>query len=218
MGRIDLTLLSDQLNVYFIAGSRDCTSPLPLVLNEAIAGGITMFQFREKGPGALEGQMKKALALQLFTQCKEADVPFIVNDDVELALQIDADGIHVGQEDEDAASVRKRIGKNKILGVSAHSVEEAYRAIEAGADYLGIGPIYETSSKDDAEEVKGPGWIRELRENGVDLPLVAIGGINTDNGSDVLHAGADGLSVISAISKAASPFEVARELKALFDQ
>ncbi|WP_026690082.1 thiamine phosphate synthase [Alteribacter aurantiacus] len=216
MGRVDPLQLKRALRVYFIGGTRDCKLPFPLVLNEAISGGITMFQFREKGPGSLEGQMKEALAQQLFSQCQEASIPFVINDDVDLAIKLDADGVHVGQEDEEAKQVREKIGKEKILGVSAHTLEEALTAIDAGADYLGIGPIFETSSKADAKELKGPEWIRELRRNGIDIPLVAIGGITVENGNQVLKAGADGLSVISAISRAPSPNEAAKSLITLY--
>ncbi|PYZ97838.1 thiamine phosphate synthase [Alteribacter lacisalsi] len=216
MGGLDPAFVREKLKVYLIAGSKDTSSPLPVVLNEAIAGGITLFQFREKGPGAMEGQMKEALAMQLLKQCRNSGVPFIVNDDVDLALQIDADGIHVGQDDEDAAEVRKKAGKNKILGVSVHTVEEAYTAVEAGADYLGAGPIYKTGSKDDAKKESGPEWITEIRRNGIDIPVAAIGGINAGNGKEVIEAGADGLSVISAITMAPSPYQAAVELTSLF--
>ncbi|TMW73041.1 thiamine phosphate synthase [Alteribacter natronophilus] len=218
MGGLNHSSVRDQLKVYLVAGTRDCSSPLPHVLNESLSAGITMFQFREKGPGSLEGEMKKALALQLFNQCREASVPFIVNDDTDLAEQIDADGLHVGQEDDDAYEARKRIGKHKILGVSVHTVEEAYKAIEAGADYLGAGPIYATGSKADAEKESGPEWISELRRNGVDIPIAAIGGISQSNGTAVIRAGADGLAVISAITKAGSPYQAVKEFRGLFTE
>ncbi|WP_096435587.1 thiamine phosphate synthase [Alteribacter populi] len=217
MGRVTKENLAKQLQVYFIAGSKDCASPLPLVLHEAIQGGMTIFQFREKGAGSLTGEMKEALALQLYTQCQQAGIPFIINDHIDLAVSIDADGLHIGQEDVDVKTARKRIGKNKILGVSIHSIEEAYEAVNHGADYLGIGPLFETSSKEDANEVTGPNWVRELRANGIDLPIVGIGGITAENGGEVLRAGANGLAVISAISKAASPYQAAREFRQLYN-
>ena len=146
------------------------------------------------------------LARRIQDQCRQAGVPFIVNDDVELALKLNADGVHIGQDDECASSVRERIG-NRILGVSAHTVEEARRAILHGADYLGIGPIYPTRSKDDAKAVQGPAILRELREAGIDSPIVAIGGITVERVEEVIGASADGVAVISAVTGAESARE-----------
>ncbi|MFD1738006.1 thiamine phosphate synthase [Bacillus salitolerans] len=130
-------------------------------------------------------------------------MPFILNDDIDLALEIDADGIHIGQEDESTMSARERIG-DKILGVSAHNVEEAHAAVKAGADYLGVGPMYETSTKTDIREVQGPEVIELIREAGVILPIVGIGGISQGKVEAVIKAGPDGEDVISAISNAVS--------------
>lgn len=192
--------IKDALKLYFIMGSPNCHRDPVNILEEAIHGGISLFQFREKGQGALSGAEKKKLATALQQVCKEANIPFIVNDDIDLAVEIDADGVHIGQEDEAASSVRKRIGADKWVGVSAHTIEEAERAIKDGADYLGLGPIYPTSSKDDAESVKGTAIIRQFREHGFSIPLVGIGGITSTNAAAVMEAGADGVSVISAIS------------------
>ena len=139
--------------MYLVLGSVNCIVEPSRVVQDALAGGTTMVQFREKGQGALVGEPMIRLARRIQAECRQAGVPFIVNDDVELALKLNADGVHIGQDDESAASVRERIG-NRILGVSAHSVEEARRAILHGADYLGIGPIYPTRSKDDAKARK----------------------------------------------------------------
>ncbi|GLI84012.1 thiamine-phosphate synthase [Rossellomorea marisflavi] len=192
--------IKEALKVYFIMGSTNCHRDPVNILEEAIRGGISLFQFREKGQGALSGAEKKKLATALQQVCKEANIPFIVNDDIDLAVEIDADGVHIGQEDEAASTVRKRIGADKWVGVSAHTIEEAERAIRDGADYLGLGPIYPTSSKDDAESVKGTAIIRQFREHGFSIPLVGIGGITSTNAAAVMEAGADGVSVISAIS------------------
>lgn len=204
--------LRNQLKVYFIAGSNNCIKKPKEVLEEAIAGGITMFQFREKGEGSLEGEAKISLARELQQVCRENGIPFIVNDDVELAIQLDADGVHIGQEDDSAESVRGKIG-NKILGVSAHTVEEVEDAIKKGADYLGLGPIFPTSTKKDAKAVQGTRFIRELRSKGFDIPVVGIGGINPENAATVMEAGADGVSIITAISLADNITEAARKLK-----
>lgn len=201
------------LKVYFIMGSTNCHGDPVNVLEEAIRGGITLFQFREKGHGALSGTQKKELATELQQICRQANIPFIVNDDIDLAVEIDADGVHIGQEDEAASTVRKRLGADKWVGVSAHTIEEAERAIKDGADYLGLGPIYPTSSKDDAESVKGTAIIRKFREHGFSIPLVGIGGITAANAADVVNAGADGVSVISAISSADNVKDAAIQLE-----
>ncbi|WP_169810189.1 thiamine phosphate synthase [Paenibacillus glacialis] len=192
------------LKLYFIMGSINCQRHPVNVLSEAIAGGITLFQYREKGPGALMGQANLDLAKQLQKLCREHHIPFIVNDDISLAMAIGADGVHVGQDDESASVIRKKLGAHTIVGVSAHTFAEAQQAIQDGANYLGIGPIYPTQSKPDAKEVQGTGLIQELRTKGIDIPLVGIGGITVDNAAAVIKAGADGISVISAIANAAS--------------
>ncbi|MGG5254328.1 thiamine phosphate synthase [Neobacillus sp. SM06] len=212
MSTYDQERLRSILKVYFIAGSPNCTKNPKEVLQEAIAGGITLFQFREKGKGALTGEAKFMLANELQQICRNHGVPFIVNDDVELALRLDADGVHIGQEDEPVETVRSKIG-DKILGVSAHTLEEVHAAIEQGADYLGIGPIFPTSTKEDVKPVQGTTFIRELRRKGIDIPLVGIGGINSENASVVMEAGADGVSVITAISLATNIHEAAKQLK-----
>jgi thiamine-phosphate pyrophosphorylase len=207
-----MTNLREALKVYFIMGSPNCRQEPAEVLKEAIAGGITIFQFREKGEGALKGAEKYALAKQLQSICKEHQIPFIVNDDIDLAIEIGADGVHVGQEDEPVKTVRERIG-DKILGVSVHTEEEAITAIQGGADYFGIGPIFPTTTKEDAKPAKGPVLIQELRQKGYTIPIVGIGGITIDNAASVVEAGADGVSIITAISHAESPREAARALR-----
>ncbi|WP_416828958.1 thiamine phosphate synthase [Ectobacillus polymachus] len=207
----DPKTLRNMLRVYFIAGSTNCKHDVVEVVEEAIRGGITLFQFREKGKDAAVGQEKMQLAKRIQALCKENHIPFIVNDDVDLALAIDADGVHIGQKDEDAKHVRKRIG-DKILGVSVHSLDDAHLAIANGADYFGVGPIFPTQSKDDAEPVRGTEVIEIIRKNGLDTPIVGIGGIHAGNADEVMAAGADGVSVISAISLADSSYEAAKQL------
>lgn len=192
-------------------GSNNCSlNPLE-VLKGAISGGITMFQFREKGEGSLEGEEKIKLARDLQILCKRNNIPFIVNDDVDLALLLDADGVHIGQEDESAELVRKKIG-DKILGVSAHNIDEVRLAVNVGADYIGMGPVFPTSSKLDAKDVQGTIEIEKVRSNGINIPLVGIGGITKENASFVIKGGADGVSVISAISLSSSPLKSTKEL------
>ncbi len=214
MTKADQQQIKQQLSVYFIMGTAN-TSRQPLdVLKESIQGGITMFQFREKGEGALQGEEKKRLARQLQVLCKEANVPFIVNDDVQLAIELDADGVHVGQEDTNAEDVRQKIG-NKILGVSTHNLDEVKQAVKDGADYVGMGPVYPTETKKDTRSVQGVSLINEVRHHGLHIPIVGIGGIAYDNAAPVIQAGADGISIISAISQSADPKKAAEELKAL---
>ncbi|WP_313638327.1 thiamine phosphate synthase [Paenibacillus sp.] len=211
MKRIDSDKLRDLLKVYFIMGSANCRMSPAKVLKEAVAGGITMFQFREKGTGALTAQVRFNLGRRLQKTCHANGVPFIINDDIDLAIALDADGIHVGQDDTPALAIRQLLGEDKIVGVSAHSLAEAQQAIADGADYLGIGPIYPTSSKEDAQAVRGTSVIEEIRNSGITIPLVGIGGITVHNAAPVLAAGADGISVISAIAGAEDITLAARE-------
>ncbi|NHC41954.1 thiamine phosphate synthase [Bacillus sp. MM2020_1] len=205
--------LREALRVYFIMGSTNCLKNPAEVLNEAISGGITLFQFREKGEGAFTGSEKYALAQKLQTICREHQIPFIVNDDIEIAVAIDADGVHIGQEDETVKTVRTKIGADKILGVSVHTTEEALTAIQDGADYFGIGPVYPTKTKSDAKPSRGTTLIEKLRKDGCETPIVGIGGITIENAGSVIEAGADGVSVITAISQAESPQKAARALR-----
>lgn len=203
--------IRDFLKVYFIMGSNNClVNPLEVV-EAALKGGVTLFQFREKGTGALKGEEKAELASNIKSLCKEYGVPFLINDDIELAIALGADGVHIGQEDEPASIVRGKIGE-KILGVSVHTLEEAKKAVSEGADYLGIGPIYQTSTKEDAKEESGTALIEQIRAVGMDIPIVGIGGITAVNAGAVVKAGADGVSVITAISMAASPLQAAKDL------
>jgi thiamine-phosphate pyrophosphorylase len=210
--------LREALKVYFIMGSPNCKDNPSRVLQEAIEGGITLFQFREKGTGALTGIRKVELAKELQQLCREHQIPFIVNDDINLAIELNADGVHIGQEDEPAEEVRKKIGHDKIIGVSVHSYDEAMSALEGGADYFGIGPVFPTKTKEDAKPSNGTKLIEELRHRGVTIPIVGIGGITAENAGSVIKAGADGVSVITAISHAPSVTEGANALrKSVFD-
>jgi thiamine-phosphate pyrophosphorylase len=210
MPKINPAQMRSLLKVYFIAGSTNCLKNPEEVLREAIKGGITLFQYREKGESCLEGKEKLELGKKLQWICRENGIPFIVNDDIELALELDADGVHIGQEDEDAAQVRKAIG-DKILGVSVHNLKEAEKAKRAGADYFGVGPIFPTLTKKDTKAVYGTALIEELKDFGI--PIVGIGGINADNAVVVREAGADGVSVITAISHADNVKEAASKLR-----
>ncbi|MDH6672680.1 thiamine-phosphate pyrophosphorylase [Paenibacillus sp. LBL] len=215
-GRIAPEMMRQHLRMYLVLGSVNCIAEPEWVVQEAIVGGATMVQFREKGRAALTGEPRIQLARRIRNLCRQAGVPFIVNDDVGLALKLNADGVHIGQDDESAASVRERIGK-RILGVSAHTIEEARRAIHHGADYIGVGPIYPTVSKEDAKPVQGPGLLRAMRAAGIDMPIVGIGGITAEKAEEVVGAGADGVAVISAVTAAGSVRDAAASIRAKAD-
>lgn len=195
----------EQLKLYFIMGSQDVGGDVARglsVLKRAAQDGITLFQWREKGQGSLAGTPESYLqfAQACLAVCRQHNIPFIVNDDVDLALALDADGVHIGQDDGDIAATRALIG-DKILGVSAHSLAEVASAVAAGADYVGLGPIYPTTSKADANAPTGLGWLQQARQSFPELPIVAIGGITLERSAAVLAAGADGIAVISAICR-----------------
>ncbi|MBM4762681.1 thiamine phosphate synthase [Bacillus sp. B15-48] len=211
MNRIEAQKMREFLKVYFIMGSTNCKKDPDKVLKEAIAGGITIYQFREKGINALDGKDKLELAFTLRGVCKEHNIPFIVNDDIDLALAVDADGVHIGQEDDVVNRVRKKIG-DKILGVSVHNLQEAEEALRRGADYFGVGPIYPTSTKTDTNPVQGVSFLKKLRAKGYTVPIVGIGGITVENASAVTEAGANGVSVITALTNAINITHEAKKL------
>lgn len=189
----------DDLQLYFIMGTSNVFKHEPLnVLEKALQSGVTMFQYREKGPNTLTGQAYEDFARKCQKLCQQYHVPFIVNDDIELAIKLRADGVHIGQEDFPVSMVRNKIG-NLILGVSVHSQAELQTALQYGADYVGIGPIFSTTSKSDANPPSGTNFLQQARMQYPDLPIVAIGGINCSNAPIVFKAGADGIAVISAI-------------------
>ena len=174
----------------------------------ALKGGATFLQLREKNLGDSEF-LEEAKAIQKL--CREYQVPFIINDNVEVALRTDADGIHVGQHDMEAGNVRKLLGEDKILGVSAQTVEQAKLAEARGADYLGVGAVFPTGSKDDADDVS----FETLRAicDAVSIPVVAIGGITKDNVSELRGSGICGAAVISAIFAKKDIKQATEELK-----
>lgn len=163
-------------------------------VEEALKGGVTILQLREK---ELEENIFLEEAKTISKLCKKYNVPFIINDNVEIAVKCNADGVHVGQDDMNAETARKVIGKDKILGVSVTNKEEAKIAESMGADYLGVGAIFSTSTKLDADTVS----IEELKNicESVSIPVVAIGGINEENIINLKGSKIDGVSVISAI-------------------
>ncbi|MHB1132091.1 MAG: thiamine phosphate synthase [Chloroflexota bacterium] len=181
------------------------------VVREAIAGGATIIQLRDKHAG---GKHLVEVGRQLRAITREAGVLFVVNDRVDVALAVEADGVHVGQDDMPADLVRRLIGPGMILGVSAATVAEAERAKADGADYLGVGALFATATKDDAGTPTGLAVIGEIKR-ALGLPIVGIGGINHRNAADVIRAGADGVAVISAVVSAPDIRQSAAALAAL---
>lgn len=182
------------------------------VAEAAILGGADVLQLRDKESSS--GRLFQ-VALQLRKLTREAKVPLIVNDRLDIALAADADGVHVGQADLPASVVRKIMGPGRILGVSAETVAEAMAAEKDGADYLGVGPVFEArKTKPDAGEPRGLELIELIRRH-CSLPIVAIGGINAENVRKVREAGADAAAVISAIAAADDIAQAARRLKRL---
>lgn len=179
-------------------GTPNCQHAPLAVIKDALQAGITMFQLREKGEHALVGDELEAFARACQALCAEYNVPFIVNDDVELARKLGANGVHVGQGDQALAEIRAQF-LGKIVGVSVHTKEELDLAVEGGADYVGIGPIFATQSKADAKAPAGVTFLHEARVLYPDFPIVAIGGITIANASATRAAGADGVAVISTI-------------------
>lgn len=168
--------------------------PLLRCVEKALQGGVTLVQYRSKHK---DGGSMYQEALALKSLCDKYLVPLIINDRVDLALAVGAAGVHVGQSDLPCAAVRKIVGKDFIIGVSAHNVEEALQAVAAGADYLGCGAVFGTATKADASML-GLENLRKIR-SAVKLPIVGIGGVNAENYSHVLSTGANGAAIISGI-------------------
>ena len=174
----------------------------------AIKGGATFIQLREKN---LDEAHFLEEAKEIKELCKKYQVPFVINDSVDIALAMDADGVHVGQSDMEAGAVREKLGPDKIIGVSAQTVEQALLAEQKGADYLGVGAVFPTGSKDDAVEVSHE-TLKAICE-AVKIPVIAIGGISTGNVMELSGSGICGIAVISAIFAKPDIEAAAKELK-----
>lgn len=179
-------------------------------VESALKGGITCVQLREK---KLDDEAFLNEAIEICALCKRYGVPFFINDNVEVAVKCHADGIHVGQDDMEVSEVRKIVGDDMIIGVSAHSVEEAVKAVKNGADCLGVGAVFATSTKTDAC-VLSKETLRDICE-AVDVPVVAIGGIGKSNISSLSGTGVDGVAMVSAIFGAEDIESECRELRKL---
>jgi thiamine-phosphate pyrophosphorylase len=179
-------------------------------VKEALEGGVTFVQLREKDDMTLPHDEFLKEAKEIQSLCAEYHIPFVLDDDVALAIECGADGVHVGQNDLEAGSVRNMIGPDKILGVSAQTVEEALLAEREGADYLGVGAVFPTGSKDDAEEVSRK-TLKSIVQ-AVSIPVIAIGGITRDNVAELSGSGIAGIAVISAIFAKPDRKEAAADL------
>ncbi|KXL54028.1 thiamine-phosphate synthase [Anaerotignum neopropionicum] len=177
-------------------------------VEKALQGGATFIQLREKD-ASFEEFVEQAKEVKAV--CKEYGVPFVINDNIEVALAVDADGVHVGQSDMEAGSVRQKLGKDKIIGVSTRTVEEALLAKERGADYLGVGAMFQTATKLDAADVTF-GQLKEICK-AVDVPVVAIGGISSKNVEELAGTGIDGVAVVSALFAAEDIKQATVEMK-----
>lgn len=205
MNEIDLSL-------YLVTDNSEDVKKFLNTIEEAIKGGTTVVQLREKTADTLDFY---DLALKVKEITSKYNVPLIINDRVDIALAIDADGVHVGQSDMPCEVTRKLIGEDKILGVSASTIDEAKKAQKDGADYIGTGAVFPTQTKDDADSVTK----QELKEivESIDIPVVAIGGINIENAHELADTGISGLSVVSAIMSSNNPRKSSEELLRIFN-
>lgn len=200
------------LSLYLVTDNSDDVEKFLKTIEEAIKGGTTVVQIREKTADTLDFYN---LALKVKEITSKYGVPLIINDRVDVALAIDADGVHVGQSDMPCEVTRKLIGPDKILGVSAATVDEARKAERDGADYIGTGAVFPTATKDDAPSVTK----KELEDvvNSINIPVVAIGGINLENAHELKDTGIAGLSVVSAIMSSDNPKKASQELLNIFN-
>ncbi|MCQ2499361.1 MAG: thiamine phosphate synthase [Lachnospiraceae bacterium] len=182
-------------------------------VEEALKGGATFIQLREK---TLDAETFLQEAVEIQNLCKKYNVPFVVNDNVDIAVKMNADGVHVGQSDMEAGDVRAKIGASKILGVSAQTVEQAVLAEARGADYLGVGAVFPTGSKDDADDVSHE-TLKAICE-AVNIPVIAIGGISKGNVLELKGTGICGIAVISAIFAQTDIEASTNELKKLTEE
>ncbi len=182
-------------------------------VESALKGGATFVQLREKN---LEEELFLKEAEEIKELCQKYKVPFVINDNVDIAIKMDADGVHVGQSDMEAKDVRAKLGENKIIGVSAQTVEQALLAEKQGADYLGVGAVFKTGSKYDAEDVSHD-TLKKICE-AVNIPVIAIGGISRENVALLSGSGICGIAVISAIFGQEDIEAAAGELKVLTEK
>ena len=200
----------DKVNygLYLVTDTNICPREKLLSVTEsAIKGGVTLVQLREKDISTREFFDE---ASELKKLCKHYDVPLLINDRIDIALAVDADGIHIGQSDMPLKVSRRILGSNKIIGLSAGNVNQAVEALNDGADYLGVGAVFPTSTKKDASNV-GIDMLKQVRKS-VDIPIVGIGGINPENISQLYGSGIEGVAVVSCIMGSENPYAVSKQL------
>ena len=213
-GAVKLRVNADAMTLYAVTDRiwvKDTT--LMDQVKEALEGGITFLQLREKHLSK-EEFIKEAREMKELSQ--EYKVPFVINDNIEVALAVDADGVHIGQNDMSVEEARKLLGEDKIIGVSAHNVEEAIKAQKGGADYLGVGAVCATSTKKDANVVSK----EEIKKicHTVEIPVVAIGGIKKENIKTLEGTDVDGVAVVSAIFAAKDIKKDTKQLRSLVEE
>ena len=200
------------LSLYLVTDKSDDVEKFLNTIEEAIKGGVTVVQIREKTAETLDFYN---LALKVKEITTKYNVPLIINDRVDVALAIDAEGVHVGQSDMPCDVTRKLIGEDKILGVSAATIDEAKKAEKDGADYIGTGAVFPTATKDDAPSITK----QDLKDvvDSINIPVVAIGGITLENASQLKDTGIAGPSVVSAIMSAENPKKASQDLLNIFN-
>ena len=184
------------------------------IVTAAVNGGATVVQLREKACSTLEF-IEQALSIKAFLKTRH--IPLIINDRLDVAQAVEADGVHLGQTDMPLETAKGILGDTMLIGISAECLEDAIVAEKGGADYLGVSPIYATPTKTDTALALGLEGLREIRK-AVKLPLVGIGGLNQGNAAEVIRNGADGVAVVSAIVAADDPETAARELKQVINE
>lgn len=200
------------LSLYLVTDENDDEEKFLKTIEDAINGGVSVVQIREKTKDTLDFYN---LALKVKEITAKYNVPLIINDRVDVALAIDADGVHIGQSDMPCDVTRKLVGPNKIVGVSTATIDEAKKAEKDGANYIGTGAVFPTATKDDAPKITKKD-LKEIVES-INIPVVAIGGITLDNASELTNTGIKGLSVVSAIMSSDNPRESAEKLLNIFN-
>ncbi len=196
---------------YFITDSNLSRAGNLSDVKSALEAGVKIMQYRNKS-ASTKAMWKEALKLRRI--CKKA--VFLINDRLDIALAVNADGVHIGRDDMPYPLARKLLGKNKIIGLTVHSLKEARLAQKLGADYLGVSPVFATSTKKDAGRPKGVELIKKIKKE-VKIPIIAIGGINLRNSPSVIRAGADGLCAISAVVTKPDVKKEIEKFQELFD-
>lgn len=199
----------------YVLTDRRLTPDVATAVEQAILGGATVVQLREKGATTREWLR---VGREVMAVCRRHGVPFIVNDRVDVALALDADGVHLGPDDMPLSLARRLLGEDKIIGISAGTEEEARLAEAEGADYLGIGAVFATGSKEDAGEPIGVDGFLRVSRAAPSLPAVAIAGITVERAEEVMDQGADGVAVISAVFGADDVRQAAEAMRAAVDR